>query len=41
MKYFNLEMKEPQASMFADWPKSYKFTGIELKFSLDLRLTER
>ena len=27
--------------MFADWPDKYKFTGIELKFSLDLRLTER
>ena len=40
-EYFSLKMKEPQKSMYADWPKNYKFTGIELMISLDLGVTER
>ena len=40
-EYYTISMGEPNKSMFATWPNEYKFTGIELQFSLDLGITER
>ena len=40
-EFFDLEFKYAKASRYADWPNSYKFTGIDLKYDVDLKVIER
>ena len=40
-EFIEVDQKAPQASMYAKWPDSYKFSGIEIKYSKDVQVISR